>query len=162
MNMEGFEAATDAVGGVQLVMLEDFTNVSSSMKEGEAVTLNGAQALSYIRDRHADEGGLDPDRAPRQVQYMKAFFGEVKDRTKENITFPVTLYTKLGDYIESDMSLSEVSYFAQNILKNDLRDENIITVPGVGALNEDGSAYYYNVDDAALQDMIREIFYVKQ
>ena len=96
----------------------------------------------------------------RQISYLKGFFNAVKQNTKNNVLFPVTLYQEIGNYASTDMSLSEIAYVARAALDSGLADENIMTVPGK---MQQGEVYAeYMVDDEALYQMILDTFYLKQ
>ena len=69
VNMEGFQDIVDAVGGIQVNNELDFTNGGHHYKTG-LITLDGEEALSFVRMRYDDPNG-DFGRQERQRQVIQ-------------------------------------------------------------------------------------------
>ena len=63
----------DAVGGVNVLVSDDFSEVDPSIVQGEMI-LRGDQALTFIRARKDVGTQLNVSRMERQQVYMKSFF----------------------------------------------------------------------------------------
>lgn len=104
MDLEGFKAITDAIGGVQVCVLpsdhREFveengrtsTNINDPMSgfvggPGQ-VQVNGEMALAFVRQRHGLPNG-DIDRIKRQQHFMGAVFNKII--TGGVLTSPVRL-----------------------------------------------------------------------
>lgn len=160
LDVAGIPAATDAVGGVTVVAPNQVKLGKRTLEAGEQATLSGNDAQDYVQQRDEAELTSNLSRMDRQTSYLKGFFNAVKEKTKENLLFPVTLYQEIGSYASSDMSLSEIAYVARAALDSGLRDENIVTIPGE---MQQGEIYAeYIADDEALYQFILDTFYIKQ
>ncbi|WP_066686297.1 LCP family protein [Christensenella intestinihominis] len=160
LDVAGIPAATDAVGGVTVTPPETVEVAGKTVEKGTPVTLDGKQAQSYVKQRDESELTSNLSRMDRQVSYLKGFFNAVKENTKNNVLFPVSLYQEIGSYASTDMSLSEIAYVARAALDSGLADENIMTVPGE---MQQGEVYAeYIADDEELYQMILDTFYLKQ
>ena len=69
MDMSGVIAATDAVGGISLEVLDDFTAADHTMEKGVVMTLSGKQARIYVKTRIMEglDGKLQPDETANSV-----------------------------------------------------------------------------------------------
>ncbi|OAA24672.1 transcriptional attenuator, LytR family [Frankia sp. EI5c] len=92
MDLEGFKAITDAIGGVDVCVLESnfkeyvSENGRNSRNTNDPMSgfvggpgpvhVDGAMALAFVRQRHGLPGG-DIDRIRRQQQFMGAVFHKV-------------------------------------------------------------------------------------
>jgi len=74
VNMEGFEDIVDAVGGVNVNNTLDFSVGQHNYPKGN-ITLDGEEALSYVRMRYEDPNG-DFGRQDRQKQVIQAVMRE--------------------------------------------------------------------------------------
>ncbi|PTX62562.1 LytR family transcriptional attenuator [Melghirimyces profundicolus] len=70
MNFAGFRSVIDLFGGVDVRVRRNFSYKGHHFRKGP-MTLNGAQALAYIRDR---TGGSDYDRHERQQQVLNSLW----------------------------------------------------------------------------------------
>ena len=71
-NMETISQLNDAVGGVTVTVPEG-ENISDKLKSGETVTLNGDDAVSFVRYRDTSVEGSNNLRIARQKQYLINF-----------------------------------------------------------------------------------------
>lgn len=77
VGMEGIVAMTDAVGGIEVCFDEAITDENSGLDvEAGCQTLNGEEALAWVRMRYADPQG-DLGRIERQRQYMALMVDEL-------------------------------------------------------------------------------------
>ncbi|MEA5060783.1 MAG: LCP family protein [Candidatus Pelethousia sp.] len=156
MNLDGLFAANDAIGGVEVLLLDDFTDVNPSMQKGERYVLTGRDAETYVRGRIGKNlDGTNMSRTKRQVQYYKAFFAAAKAKLKEDPMFAVDLYSSLGGSIQTDLTMEEVIYLSKTVANMDMDDENIHTLEGT-VKNED-----FFVDDDALRELLIRVFYTE-
>ncbi|MFD3423759.1 LCP family protein [Streptomyces decoyicus] len=86
----GFAEIVDAMGGVQMNLDKGFSDKWSGadFKAGEQ-TLNGGQALAYVRTRHAFTGS-DLDRTKNQQKFLSTLASQVA--TPDTLLNPFTLY----------------------------------------------------------------------
>lgn len=154
MDLEGIPAVNDAVGGVTLTALE---TVSSTINEGDTVTLHGQSAMDYVRQRRHDRADADAFRRERQIQYAKAFAAKAVSQIKSDFGTVSKLYNVASDYSYLNVSLSEASYLASTVLNHNVQLEDFRTVPG--HYEQEGNYALYMVDETALFEMVLDVYY---
>ena len=157
LGMNGVVKAVNAIGGVEVTLLDDFTHYSSAMKQGATVKLNGQRALVYIRSRQSMRGDqTDQNRMKRQVQFLQAFIATVKGKVKENPTIVLSVYDAVKDYMQTNLTMDELLYLANTGLAKDLTQENLISLPGAPG---DEYQVLFHMDEAAARALIIDLFY---
>lgn len=106
VDMAGFAAMVDAVGGVRVCVpepLRDSRYTGLDLAAGWH-DLRGVQALQYVRARHIDGGdGLDPTRIARQQQFIGALLRRVL--SSDVLANPLEL-TRFLDAATSSLTVS--------------------------------------------------------
>ena len=162
LDMQSIAILNDAVGGVEVTVLEDMTKFKKSWTKGAQVHLKGEDALRYISRRDTAYMGTNLGRVERQKQYLTAYVTQLKKKVKENVTFPVTLLGQIQKHMVTSLTAQEITYLADVLLGYDFSMENIISIPGESKMGEKHEEFY--IDDAALKQIIIDVFYdrVKQ
>ena len=158
INMGAIPLLNDAVGGIDVTALETLNLNGRTVKEGEAVHLEGNAAYDYLHNRDINSFNSAGKRLERQKQYLLAYAGAAIDTVTKDFTFPVTLYNTLTKYMVTDISVDEVSYLAGQALSYHFSDENMFILEGetvVGRRNFEE----FHVDEQALYDLIIRVFY---
>ncbi|KDN79326.1 transcriptional regulator [Streptomyces olindensis] len=108
----GFANIVDAVGGVEMDIPQDIKDTKSGadLKKGKQ-TLNGEQALAFVRTRYA-LAGSDLDRTKNQQKFLSALANQVA--TPSTILNPFKLYPTMGAGLDSlvvdkDMGLFDLA-----------------------------------------------------
>ncbi len=148
----------DMVGGVTLEIMDDFTGVDSSMIKGETVTLNGTQALLYVRERFGLEDSSNLHRMERQRQYLSALYGKSLDCIKNDEEFIVKSTTKLFGYMVTNCTLNKLQSIASTISQYEYT--KMYSMEGESKVGEEFMEFYPDKD--ALQDLLIEVFYKKK
>jgi LCP family protein required for cell wall assembly len=77
VDWHGFMALTDAVGGVPITVRENSYDYEQHKHFTAGTrTMNGEEALAYVRQRHGLPGG-ELDRIKRQQQFLRSLVGEI-------------------------------------------------------------------------------------
>lgn len=136
VDFQGFKGVTNALGGVTVDNPRAF---SSSRKDNFSyaqgkITLNGAQALSFVRERYAFSDG-DYSRVVNQQLFIKAVMAETL--SKETLTNPVTisdLVSAIAPYMAVDEGLNSSYAVALGLELRDVRvgDVKFFTMPSLG------------------------------
>jgi LCP family protein required for cell wall assembly len=105
----GFAKIVDSVGGVELDIPQDIKdkNSGADFKKGKQ-TLDGKQALSFVRNRHAGTGDSDLGRTKNQQKFLAALASQTA--TPATVLNPFKLYPTMGAgldtlVVDEDMSL---------------------------------------------------------
>ncbi|GAA1419481.1 LCP family protein [Streptomyces thermospinosisporus] len=108
----GFANIVDAVGGVEMDIPQDIKDTKSGadFKKGKQ-TLNGEEALAFVRTRYA-LAGSDLDRTKNQQKFLSALANQVA--TPSTVLNPFKLYPTMGAGLDSlivdkDMSLFDLA-----------------------------------------------------
>jgi LCP family protein required for cell wall assembly len=120
VNLTGFKAVVDAVGGVDLAVdcaIEDLPLVDTNVPQGAYranddgyyvlpvgyYSMTGAEALWYARSRHSS---TDFDRGRRQQQVLRAVWRKARDTGLLNNV--VNLWNQGSQYVETNLTLQDV------------------------------------------------------
>ncbi|MEU6685734.1 LCP family protein [Streptomyces sp. NPDC046832] len=108
----GFANIVDAVGGVEMDIPQDIKDTKSGadFKKGKQ-TLNGEQALAFVRTRYA-LAGSDLDRTKNQQKFLSALANQVA--TPGTVLNPFKLYPTMSAgldtlVVDKDMSLFDLA-----------------------------------------------------
>ncbi|MFI6039568.1 LCP family protein [Streptomyces sp. NPDC051315] len=108
----GFANIVDAVGGVEMDIPQDIKDTKSGadLKKGKQ-TLNGEEALAFVRTRYA-LAGSDLDRTKNQQKFLAALANQVA--TPGTVLNPFKLYPTMGAGLDSlivdkDMGLYDLA-----------------------------------------------------
>ena len=161
LDMQSIATLNDAVGGVEVTVLEDMTKYRWDWSEGANVLLQGEDALLYIRERdeHSGELGTNIKRVERQKQYLTNYVVKLKDKMKQDISFPLQLINQVKKHLVTSLSVDEIAYMADTLLGYDFSMENIISIPGESKMGEKHEEFY--LDESALKQMVIDVFYDK-
>lgn len=161
MDMQSIPAINDLVGGVEVTVPEDMTAYKNTWYQNASIHLNGEDALLFIRERdeNSSELGSNLKRIERQKQYLGQFAVRLKEKTKKDITFPLSLYNKVQKHIVTSFSVDEITYLASTVLGYDFSMEKISSIAGDMKMGEKNEEFY--VDEEALRNKIIETFYEK-
>ena len=105
----GFASIVDAVGGVEMDIPQDIKDTKSGadLKKGKQ-TLNGEEALAFVRTRYALSGS-DLDRTKNQQKFLSALANQVA--TPGTVLNPFKLYPTMGAGLDSLIVDKEMGLF---------------------------------------------------
>ncbi|MBR5595918.1 MAG: LCP family protein [Lachnospiraceae bacterium] len=159
LDMQSIATINDAVGGVEVTVLEDMTKFKKEWTQGTTVHLTGEEALLYIARRDTGYLGSNIGRVERQKQYLTAYVSQLKNKMKQDVTFPVTLLGNIKKHMVTSLTVKEITYLADTLLGYEFNTDNIISIPGESKLGEKHEEFY--ADDAALKNIVIDVFYDK-
>lgn len=164
VNMDVIPVVTDAVGGIDLTVLEDVRNKKKEviLREGETVHLDGELACRYVRDRDIGEELSADARLERQRQFLTEFIYKISYMTEQDPTVPVKLFQEISGNMITDITADEVVYLAATAGGYHFDAGQVYTIPGKsisGEKNEDSGFDEFHVDEDGLFELILEIFY---
>lgn len=136
MDFEGFQALTDALGGVEISVPYDFKSFhmpGKTFTKGKQL-MDGTTALAFVRERYAFPDG-DYQRVKNQQAFLKAVMGKML--TADTLANPVTIneiVTKFSPYVSVDKSLDAGAVAALGLQLKDVRTSNVtmFTLPNQG------------------------------
>ena len=152
LNMDAVSVLTDMVGGVQVTVLDDFTHVDDSLKQGRQVTLSGEQAMAYVRGRQGVGDETNLSRMVRQEQYMDGLYQRLRELSPEDY---LEIFETVQQYVVTDESDDWLT-LAQ-LMREYTRLESL-TIAGESGLDEQGTVAYWLDEDSRWQTII-QLFY---
>ncbi|MFY0407482.1 LCP family protein [Solicola sp. PLA-1-18] len=146
VDWDGFRAITDTLGGVQVTIPEK-TYDSARKKTWEAgrQTLDGKEALLYVRQRYGLPGG-DFDRVKRQQNFLRAMMQ--KAGNSGALSSPTRLYALLDSVtpyltIDEEWSTGDLRSLALSLRGLRSNDIDFATVPIRGTGREGAQSVVY-------------------
>lgn len=146
----------DLVGGVDVLVEDNFAGVDDTLVMGQVVHLQGQHALTFVRARMSmPDDDTNINRMSRQRTYMVALMEALGNCLQEDPDFAVNAFSSLSNYIVSDISTDEFEEYVNRFVEYEQGD---IIVPE-GEMVSGGRYLEFYVDDDALQQLIVDTFY---
>lgn len=139
VNMEGFQQGIDALGGVNVMNNQAFSQGGADFPTGE-IYLDGNKALKYIRMRKDDPRG-DLGRNERQRNVIKAAMD--KAASLSSISKAGNILTILGSNVETDLNMSRMQTLFSDY-RGTRKNIKTIEINGTGKTLD---KWYYMVTD---------------
>ena len=158
LDMNGIQAANEAVGGVTVKSLIDFNLADGTqIKEGDSLELRGSILERYIRTRGQDLEA-NARRMERQKQYVTEFSKLAVAKSRKSLSFPVDLFSSLSPYMVTSLDIPDVTFLSSTFLNHsavfNFRDLR-------GSFDKlNGSAVCY-LDEVDLFEAVLQLFYVQ-
>lgn len=157
LTMDGVAALNDLIGGVPVKMEEDLTAIDKSFVQGETVTLNGSQALAFVRARKGVSDGSNVSRMNRQTQYLEALQERISANMNLDEGFIMDLLEQVNPYMVSDCTIQKLSELSELLSENGILE----TLRLEGEADNSGEFAEFRVDEEALQALVMDFFYEK-
>lgn len=118
LTMDAVAVLNDLVGGVTVLVEDDFSEVTDRLPQGQEVHLTGDLALTFVRTRRwvADQTNLN--RMARQKIYLEALYEKMKAEPAE--AFSAKALLELSPYLVSDCSATTLAQLYQEVLDSQL------------------------------------------
>ena len=158
LDLDGITPLNDALGGVSVMLADDFTALDAAMARGATLTLMGKQAEYYVRNRLNIGIGTNEARMVRQHTYWDGLAAKIsqKIRSEGNASFVGELFDLLTPYLQSDMKrgrlMNEVWY------SRDYTVNQTLWPSGSYQSGTDGFVEFH-ADEAGLEALVMRTFY---
>ncbi|MFC4023876.1 LCP family protein [Oceanobacillus longus] len=150
VNMEGFQQGIDALGGVTINNDLAFSQDGNTYPEGQ-ITLNGEEALSFIRMRYEDPRG-DMGRNDRQRKVITAAMNEAA--SFNSITKVGEILNILGDNVQTNLDMKKIQTLFTGYA-GARKDVSTMEISGSGQTIN--GVWYYIVPDSEFNRINTEI-----
>lgn len=154
VNMDAVGVITDLVGGVTLTVTSDFSEIDSSLVQGETVTLTGQKALTYVRSRHHIDDQTNIARMRRQQQFLNALEEKLK---QQDSAFVAKAYEELSDYMVTDIASGPAAKIGEKL--KTYKQLDTLTIAGENVV--ENGFWAYHMDETSRQETILQLFYEK-
>ncbi len=158
LNMGGIGLLNDALGGVELTVMQDLNVPGRNVRltAGETKVLNGDEAYVYVRSRDTSQFDSASDRLARQEQYLNKMVPVLLKRIKRTSS-AVSIYGASEEYIFSNIDYNRLADEIDDITYDS--SEGMLEVPGEVVMGEQLEEFY--ADDEGLYQLILDVFYDK-
>ena len=157
LTMDAIPVLNDLVGGVTVTVEDDFTGVDDTLVKGETVTLTAENVEHFVRTRKGmSEDSSNLARMRRQRTYMQALFSAMSAAMKKDSAFVLDAYGALEKSMVTDCTVDELTAYVDRFDGYPLT--RIVTPEGESRKGEKYMEHY--VDEAALQKLVLDIFYI--
>lgn len=154
--MDAVGEINDLVGGVTVTLSEDFSAVDAAMCEGATLTLNGDQALTYVRYRRGLEDSSNISRMERQRTYLSLLRERFSEASDQNSSFFVDAMNAVSEYIVSDCTASQLSRLFDDL--SAYCNDGFVTLDGESVKGEEFMEFY--VDESVMKQKLISLLYL--
>lgn len=155
MDMDGIAVFNDAIGGVEVTLEEDFSNLDPSMIKGETITLRGVQAEYYTRNRYNVGDQTNLSRTIRQKKYIQHAGERIRDKLLESPNYILSIFDTLDEYVTTDMGRGYVLNTSKRAREYEILP--LIELIGTTEIGRYGFVEFYP-DEEALKQLLIEIY----
>lgn len=156
VNMGCIGIINQLIGGVTVTIEDDFSEIDSSLRMGETITLNDEQAVHYIRGRKSVGDETNASRLRRQSVYLAQAEEKLRELCAEDGSFPLKIYEALEEYMVTDISSQKFSKIAM-LAVND-KSEGSLKLEGETIIGEMDFEEFW-ADQESLEQVIAQLFY---
>lgn len=159
VDLDAFGAIVKTIGGVYFDVPIDmnyddpYQDLHIHLEKGYQ-KLNAEQAIGVVRFRHNNDGSgyprQDLDRAETQRNFLAALVSQTV--TLSNVTKVTELINILNEYVDTNMPLNDMIYFATAAIGIDLD-----TALKTGTLPGEWISPYYELDDEGVLELVNEL-----
>ena len=157
MRMDAIAILNDAVGGVTVMVEDDFSDVDPTIKKGE-FTLNGNQALRYVQTRKDVGDQKNITRMKRQQNYVQSFMESFARCAETDVNFMISTFEAISPYIVTNCSANTLNGFMNRYADYALGE--VVTPQGRNVIGE--KYYEFYSDEEALDELILRLFYAQK
>ena len=153
--MDAVPVLTDAVGGVPVLVEDDFSAMTDQLPMGQEVTLRGDLALTFVRGRGGMGGGkTNLNRMARQSVYLQGLYSQLQSAA-QNEGFLTQLLLELSPYLDTDCTATQLNDLYQTVVDDRLE---VLDAPAGEAVAGD-EFMEFHVDEDALRQTVIDLFY---
>lgn len=157
LTMDAVPIINDEVGGVDVLVEDDFSNIDSGLIQGEYVTLHGNQALTFVRSRMLLEDSSNTSRMKRQRVYLRGLYDKCKGKQNDE-KFVYNILSDVGDNLISNTTIADLSNLGNLLIEYDLLEN--ISLNGEAKKGERLMEYYVDqnsIDELCIKYLFDEV-----
>lgn len=158
LNMGGIGLLNDALGGVEVTVMQDLDNPAKNvhLTAGETKVLSGDEAYVYVRSRDTTQFDSASDRLARQEQYLNNMIPVLLKKIR-SASSAVSVYGQAEEYIYSNIDYARLADELSGMTYDS--SEGIRDLPGEVVMGD--TLEEFHVDDDGLYQLILDVFYDK-
>lgn len=155
LTMDAVAILNDLAGGVTVEIMDDFSSVDPTLVQGQTITLQGSQALTYVRSRGGLEDSSNLHRMERQRQYVSALQEQVGRQAAKEPDFYAKALSAVSDYLLSDLTANQMSAVSERLSGYEFT--GFETLKGEAVKGEQFMEFY--VDEDELMETVLRLYF---
>ena len=155
VTMDAVAVVNDAVGGVTVTVADDLSMFDPALEKGATVTLQGQQALTYVRSRQGLAESTNEARMARQRQYMEALYEAAKAKRAGGEDISMDTLLKITEYTVTDSNTAKLDQLLDAVDEYGLYEIH----PIEGETREGERFMEFIPDESALMRLVLDLFY---
>lgn len=160
MNQDSMVYVNDLVGGITVtVPNSELAEEYPELTEGAVVTLDESNVRAFLQYRDTSEDFSNEGRMERQQAYITAYIETVRQMSSSEIESAWESLTEMEDYLQTSITKNQYLELAELVQSLDFSESDYIQLSGEDEAGELHDEFY--VDEEALQELILELFYIK-
>lgn len=160
IEMDGVEALTNLIGGIEVTCLENISTTELTATKGQKLKLNGAKATVYIGYRGEDTEA-NSRRMQRQKQFLSAIMNKTGNAIMNDFSNLTKYYNTLSPYFSTNVSFAQITYLAQHCLTTNFGDElDYKTIDGT--LSQGEKWVEFNANKESVLQTVIDVFYTEK
>ena len=154
--MSGITTFNDALGGVDLVIEDDFSGIDDTLVLGQKVHLAGQHVDHFIRGRAGVGNGTNNERMRRHRAYIEAAIQKISDNLQQDESFANHFLNALDQVLETNMSKGRLINEINRVKHFDILPTE--TFEGEYKLGNNGFVEFY-VKEQTIVTWVLDTFY---
>lgn len=156
VDIEGIVLLNDVIGGVEVVLEDDFSALDPEMVQGASIRLEGKQAELFVRSRMNVADGTNASRMKRQRMYLESLLSQLFVSSDEQDAFFEKGLKNLDGHYETDMTDSVILSTLQKY--DDYEWQSFMTLPGEYRVGTDGFTEFL-LDESQTQQILTALWF---
>lgn len=149
---DGIPAAADALGGLEVTLTADATDLDPAYTKGSRIVLTSENVEAFLRYRDAETSGSNEQRIARQEMFLSALW----DYLKENGASKINAIEKAAENsIYTDLTVEELAALSES--SDTLEFLKLAGKSTVGDLHDE-----YYLDEEAVKKQVLFLFYEEE
>ena len=150
VTMDGIKATVEHLGGIQLTIPEDWTDIDPDYTAGAVVTLDAAKTERLLRHRDLEAVGSNETRMERTGWFLTQMAASLSSSELQELA------VVLEPFVQSDLSAETMDALTSYTLRQEL-----LHIPGTITPDDDGIFEEFHIDQAQLKQLLLSVFYRK-
>lgn len=143
ININAIMALNDAIGGVEVIIHDDYTSYQMSEWKDTPILLDGEAAMNYLRVRDCSQSETAYGRLDRIKEYIQAFIPKALASIKENPLTVKKMYDAISENMLMDVDLWDVVSMASVLRDMSAEDISFYTLKGTIQIGYKGYEEFY-------------------
>lgn len=152
LSLDGIAAFNDALGGVEVTLEDDFSIYDPEMTKGKTLTLQGAQAEYFVRERYYIGDQSNTARMERQKIYMEAAITQITERIQSDRGFVSELVGGIEPYLVTNMGSGRMLNLFSQAREYEMLPA--MSIAGETVISAEGYAEFYPDEEALVQTVL--------